>query len=113
VGALNWFLSSWNFHSYALDVSGQDWTDAAKARLRRARLREMDARRHAMRAKDREIEAHRRAIKLHEDAVIFFDRFHQTGRSRDARQRVERAREMLHLALVEQAQAEGGRLTAT
>jgi len=58
-----------------------------------------------MRAKKREIEAHRRAIKLHEDAAILFDRLHQTGKSRDARQRAQRAREMVHLALVEQAEA--------
>ena len=59
-----------------------------------------------MRAKVREIEAHRRAITLHEDAVILFDRFRQTGKSRDARERAERAREMLHLAFVEHAEAD-------
>ena len=59
-----------------------------------------------MRAKVREIEAHRRAIKLHEDAVILFDRFHQAGKSRSAGERVEHAREMLRLALVEQDEAE-------
>jgi hypothetical protein len=56
-----------------------------------------------MRAKARELEAHRRAIKRHEDAVILFVRFHQTAKSRDARQRAERAREMLRLALGQQA----------
>jgi hypothetical protein len=52
-------------------------------------------------AKTREIEAHRRAIKMHEDAVILFDRLHQTG-SANARERAERAREMLRQALAEQ-----------
>lgn len=68
--------------------------EAAKARARRA--------------KAREIKAHRRAITLHEDAAVLFDRFHLAGNSRDARQRAERAREMLRLALEEQAEAEGG-----
>jgi hypothetical protein len=73
-----------------LEVS-EDSAEAAKAR--------------ALQAKAREIEAHRRAITLHEDAAILFDRLHQSGRSRDARERAERAREMLRLALEEQAEA--------
>jgi hypothetical protein len=52
------------------------------------------------------IDAHRRAIKLREDAVMLFDRFHQTGRSRNAGEHAEHAREMLRLALVEQDEAE-------
>lgn len=61
-----------------------------------------DARARVRAAKAREIEAHRRAIKMHEDAVILFDRFHQTGKSLRARERVERARELLRQALAEQ-----------
>jgi hypothetical protein len=72
-------------------VGGQGRAEGAKAR--------------ALQAKAREIEAHRRAITLHEDAAILFDRLHQSGKSRDARQRAERAREMLRLALEEQEEA--------
>jgi hypothetical protein len=61
--------------------------------------------RRARAAKAREIEAHRRAIKMHEDAVILFDRFHQTGKSLRARERVEHARELLRQALAEQEEA--------
>jgi hypothetical protein len=39
---------------------------------------------------------------MHEDAVILFDRFHQTGKSLRARERVERARELLRQALADQ-----------
>lgn len=88
-------LSGARSDSHALDVSGQD---RAEARVMRARLREMDPHRRAMLAKARELEAHRRAIKLHEDAAILFERFHQTDASRHARQRAECAREMLRLA---------------
>jgi hypothetical protein len=64
-----------------------------------------DAKARARAAKGREIEAHRRAIKVHEDAVILFDRFHQTGKSLRARERAERARELLRQALAEQEEA--------
>jgi hypothetical protein len=60
----------------------------------------------AAKAKAREIEAHRRAIKMHEDAVRLFDRLQQTEKSRAARKRAERAREMLRNALAEQAEAD-------
>jgi putative ubiquitin-RnfH superfamily antitoxin RatB of RatAB toxin-antitoxin module len=66
-----------------------------------------DARARARAAKAREIEAHRRAIKMHEDAVILFDRFHQTSKSLRARERVEHARELLRQALAEQEEAGG------
>ena len=56
----------------------------------------------AMAAKVREIEAHKRAIKMHQDAVILFDRLHQTGRSTDARKREQHARDMLSQAIREQ-----------
>ncbi|HWI01155.1 MAG TPA: hypothetical protein VNT27_12560 [Propionibacteriaceae bacterium] len=62
----------------------------------------------AAKAKAREIEAHRRAIKMHEDAVRLFDRLHQTEKSRAARERADRAREMLRDALAEQAEADAG-----
>jgi hypothetical protein len=39
------------------------------------------------------------AIKMHEDAVRLLDRLHQTEKSRAARERAERAREMLRNAL--------------
>lgn len=78
---LVFLLSGARSDSHALDVSGQD---RAEARV--------------MRAKAGELEAHRRAIKLHEDAAILFERFHQTDASRHARQRAECAREMLRLA---------------
>lgn len=88
-------------------MSSQRWTGATRASVLRAKLREIEAHRRAETAKDREIKAHRRAITVHEDAVILFDRFHQTEKSRAARQRGQRAREMLRLALVEQAKAGG------
>ena len=69
-------------------MSDQELPDSAKSR--------------AAKAKAREIEAHKRAIKLHEDAVILFDRLHKDGKSLSARERAERAREMLRLALTEQ-----------
>jgi hypothetical protein len=56
----------------------------------------------AARTKIREIEAHRRAISMHEDAVILFDKLHQTEKSARARERAAGAREMLRLALTEQ-----------
>jgi hypothetical protein len=42
---------------------------------------------------------------MHEDAVILFDRFHQTSKSLRARERVEHARELLRQALAEQEEA--------
>jgi hypothetical protein len=63
--------------SYALDMSGERSARDFKDRVARA--------------KAREIEAHRRASKLHEDALILFERLHQTAKARDARQRAERA----------------------
>ena len=45
------------------------------------------------------MEAHRRAIALHEDAAELFDRLYQADKSRAARERAQRAREMLRLAL--------------
>ena len=53
-------------------------------------------------AKVREIEAHRRAIKMHQEAVILFDRLHETGKSANAHHREQHAREMLRQALREQ-----------
>jgi hypothetical protein len=60
----------------------------------------------ASRAKVSEIEARRRAITCHEDAAILFDQCRQTDKAHVARQRAERARGMLRLALLEQAKAE-------
>lgn len=54
-----------------------------------------------MQAQAREIDAHRRAINLQESSAVMFDRAHQTGRSRNARQRADHAREMLLKALAE------------
>jgi uncharacterized protein (DUF1778 family) len=58
----------------------------------------------AAHAKAREIEAHQRAIKIHRDAVTLFDRLDET-KSAGARERAERAREMLRLALGEQEES--------
>jgi hypothetical protein len=55
-----------------------------------------------------EIEAHRRAINLQESSAIMFDRAHQPGRSRNARQRAEHALETLRQALAEQEGFEKG-----
>jgi hypothetical protein len=60
------------------------------------------ARARAMEAQAREIEAHRRAMRLQESSAIMFDRAHQPGRSRSARQRAEHSLEMLRQALAEQ-----------
>ena len=66
------------------------------------------ARARAMQAQTREIEAHRRAINLQESAAIMFDRAHRTGRSRNAKQRAEHARQMLLRALSERERYEKG-----
>jgi hypothetical protein len=59
------------------------------------------ARAWALQAQAREIDAHRRAINLQESSAVMFDRAHQAGRSRNARQRADHAREMLLQALAE------------
>ena len=55
----------------------------------------------ALQAQAREIEAQRRAINLLESSAIMLDRAHQTGRSQNARQRAEHAREKLWQACTE------------
>jgi hypothetical protein len=59
------------------------------------------ARTRAMQAQAREIQSHRRAINLQESSAIMFDHAHRTGRSRNARQRADHAREMLMQARAE------------
>ena len=49
----------------------------------------------AMQATACEIEAQRRAINLQESSAIMFDRVHETGKARNARQRADHARERL------------------
>jgi hypothetical protein len=62
----------------------------------------------AMHATACEIEAQRRAINLQESSAIMFDSAHQTGKSRNARQRADHARERLWQALAEQDNAGKG-----
>lgn len=69
------------------------------------------ARERAERAKVREIAAHRRAIILQENAAALFDSLGLSARSDIARERAERARAMLELAFVEQAQAASSALS--
>ena len=54
-----------------------------------------------MQAQAREIEAQGRAIKLQESSAIMLDRAHRPGRSRNAGQRADQAREMLWQARAE------------
>lgn len=54
-----------------------------------------------MQAQAREIEAQRRAINLQESSAIMLDRAHQPGRSQNARQRADHARDMLRQARAE------------
>ena len=59
------------------------------------------ARARAMQAQAREIEAQRRAINLQESSAIMLERAHRPGRSRNARQRADHARDMLWQARAE------------
>jgi hypothetical protein len=54
-----------------------------------------------MQAQASEIEAQRRAINLQESSAIMLDRAHRPGRSRNARQRADHAREKLWQARAE------------
>jgi hypothetical protein len=47
-----------------------------------------------------QIDGQRRAINLQESSAIMFDRARQAGRSRNARQRADRARERLQRVIV-------------
>ena len=62
----------------------------------------------AMHATAFEIEAQRQASNLQESSAILFDRAHQIGKSRNARQRADHARERLWQALAEQDNAGKG-----
>jgi hypothetical protein len=97
-------LSGEAFHRYALEMSGQGRAETAEARVLRARLREMEAHPRASLAKVREIEAHRRAIAVHERTAALFQELGLKERAATVRERTERTRAMLDLAIREAEQ---------
>ena len=65
------------------------WLESLRARANQAKLQE--------------IAAHRKAIELHEDAAVLFDRLNRPDRAAAARLRADHARQLLALAIEEQA----------
>jgi hypothetical protein len=61
-----------------------------------------------MQATASQIAAQRRAINLQESSAIMFDRVHETGKARNARQRANHARERLWRASAGLDSAEKG-----